>query len=237
MSRIRRLIVLLTLAAAAAACGGGGPADHNVLFVGNSHTHGNDVPGMVEAIAAANGVSIDWEMIAPGGAHLDQHLESSAVRDALRSGEFDTVVFQEQSTVTAVASWAADRTIPAALTLDGIADAAGVRVIWFETWGHLNGNDLTGHPNFTSMQASVSATYADIAERTGGTLAPVGQRWEETLGRIVGVSLYASDGYHSSPAGAYVAAIELAAAIMGEPVLEAPSVGSVDSDTATALLG
>jgi len=225
---------LLLLASVLGACGG--EPDHRVLFVGNSFTHGNNMPDMVEEIADANGAKIEWTMIAPGGAYLDEHQYNTEVVTALRSGNFDTVVFQEQSVITSVPDMVASRTLPAARTLDSIADAAGVRVIWFQTWGHLNGFPDVGYSDYASMQRAISATYDQIAVETSASVARVGDRWGRTLGSV-SVGLYSADGYHASPAGSYVAAIELAGSITGVSIVEAPSVDGVESDVAEILVG
>ena len=113
---VRRLVLGFVFLFVLSACSSESP-DHRVLFVGNSYTHSNEMPKMVEEIAAANGVSVDWEMIAPGGSFLDEHQFNREVVDALRSGEFDSVVFQEQSVITSVPELTASRTIPAAVAL------------------------------------------------------------------------------------------------------------------------
>ncbi len=217
------------------ACVGSGEPDHRVLFVGNSYTHYNEMPEMVKQIADANGAKIEWAMIAPAGSYLDEHQYNAEVVDAIRSGDYDTVVFQEQSVITSVPDMTASRTIPAAKALDGIADAAGVRVIWYQTWGRLNGFPDVGYSDYASMQAAVSATYFQIGEETGATVAPVGDRWARTM-QSVPVGLYASDGSHPSAAGSYVAAIELADAIIAPAIVEAPAVDGVDEETAASIL-
>ncbi len=87
----RRHLLLITVLFLLGGCAG--EADHNVLFIGNSYTHTNDMPAMVREIADANDVTIKTTMIAPAGAFLDEHLRSPDVVNALRSGDYDTVVF------------------------------------------------------------------------------------------------------------------------------------------------
>lgn len=235
--RIRSRIVLLVMSGlfVVSACGGSEP-DHRLLFVGNSYTHTNDLPDMVERIARTNDVSIDWEMIAPGGAYLEEHLVNPDVVNALSSGDFDTVIFQEQSVITSVPDLASSRTLPAAVSLDALADSAGVRVLWFQTWGRLNGFPDVGHQNFSSMQAQISVTYDTIARRTDSSVIRVGDAWQRVQSRGLGVSLYAADGSHPSPAGSYLAAVEIAEAVTGRQVIDPPSVSDVDSELAEMLL-
>ena len=46
----------------------------NILFLGNSYTYGNDLPGMVRSLASAAGKSATTTMVAPGGQTLSGHV-------------------------------------------------------------------------------------------------------------------------------------------------------------------
>lgn len=228
---MKRILLTLAVMVALTSCGSG--SDLNVLFIGNSYTHGNDLPGVVEEIADANGVSIGTEMIAPGGAYLHEHVANPEVIQAIQSGDFDVVVFQEQSVAPSVLVFAEQNTLPAARSLDSIADAAGVRVVWFQTWGHVGGFPSEGHDTYESMQAAVNRTYDTIVTENGGSVARVGETWTRAR-ESVPAGLYHQDGTHPSPAGTYLAAIEIAETIIG-PLSEAPAIGEVDEQTAQAL--
>ena len=232
MRRTFFITLVLVLSGVLSSCAG--DPDHRVLFIGNSYTHTNNMPSMVQAIANANGVAISTDMIAPGGAFLHEHLANSEVIDAIRSGNYDVVVFQEQSVIPSVPSYAQQQTVPAAVSLDQIADESGVRVIWFQTWGHLNGFPSEGHGSYESMQSAVNDTYDEIGRRTGAPVARAG----EAFGRAresVPVGLYHQDGTHPSPAGSYLAAIQITETITLMQVADAPSVDGVDEATADAL--
>ena len=232
--RLARVIAFVLWMVLVAGCGAG-EADLHVLFVGNSHTHVNDVPGTVEAIARANGTTVETTMIAPGGARLSDHRLDVRVVEAITSGDFDVVVFQEQSQLPSSPQLAAAQTLPAALALDALADDAGLRVVWFETWAHRNGWADGGHDSYSSMQAAVVETYAEIRREAGGDVAIAGQRWSRVRG--VGVELHAGDGVHASPAGSYLAALAITDALLiGVALTEAPSVGDVDGELARQLL-
>jgi len=116
---MRRILISLFFVLVLAGCGSG--AGVNVLFVGNGFTHFHNMPGMVEEIAAANGVTVDAEMIAPGGTFLSEHVNNPTVTEALASGDFDIVVFQEQSQAPSVGQMVTEQTRPAAQTLDRMA--------------------------------------------------------------------------------------------------------------------
>ena len=233
LNTVRNLLLsLLFVSLGLAACGG--ESDHQVLFIGNSYTHSNDMPSIVEEISSANGVSVETDMIAPGGAFLHEHLIDPQVLGAIASGDYDTVVFQEQSVGPSLSVFAEQVTIPAAVSLDQLADEAGVRVVWFQTWGHVDGFPSEGHHSYESMQSGLIATYDEIARQTGGSVARVGEAWRRARNTLP-VALYVEDGSHPSEAGSYLAAIELAEAIARRPMGQLPEVGSVDEETALAL--
>lgn len=228
------LIGAVLLGALLTACGQ--ETEHNVLFIGNSYTHFNNMPDMVEEIAGANGVGIDTTMIAPGGAFLHEHVANPEVVSAIQSGEYDTVILQEQSVAPSVLAFTAENTMPAARSLDTIADNAGVRVIWFQTWGHVSGFPSEGHNTYESMQLAINTTYDNIGRDTGAPIARVGEAFSRAR-TSVAASLYHPDGTHPSPAGSYLAAIEITEAITFQPVIETPTVDGVDEATAEALNG
>lgn len=206
----------------------------SVLFVGNSFTFGHDLPDVVEEVADANGVDIDVDMIAVGGRFFDEHAADGPTMAALGSGDYDIVVLQEQSMAPSHSQTLRDRSIPGAERLVNEARSTGSRVVLFQTWGHIAGNDIVGHSTYESMQAALIEGYEAIGSRTGTEVAPVGERWQESLSELPSVVLYADDGVHSSSGGAYLAAITIADTILVEPITEFPAV-NVDDDTAQLL--
>jgi len=70
-----------------------------VLFVGNSFTARNDLPGLVARLAAARGRRLEHRLISAGGASLRMHWNKGEAPKAIREGGYDYVVLQEQSTL------------------------------------------------------------------------------------------------------------------------------------------
>src|SRR5690606_13596616 len=87
----RHVSLSLMLVAATAAC------QTRVLFIGNSYTHTNDLPGMFTTLAASLGEDVVTGMSAPGGYTFNQHTQNTATLNALAQGDWDVVVLQEQS--------------------------------------------------------------------------------------------------------------------------------------------
>jgi len=238
MGKIRTALPVVVLCAliSAGCSGGSNDSSVDVLFIGNSFTHLNDVPGMVETIADENGVSINTEMIAPGGAFLQEHVGNSAVTEAITSGTYEFVVLQEQSMAPAIRQVFRDETLPAAQSLESMAEAAGAQVIFFQTWGHENGNTITGHRNFSSMQTDLTWAYDELASTTGARVSRVGQAWERWLVNHPDQGLHSNDGVHAAPKGSYLAALVIAKTIAPGAITDTPAIGGVDEATAAALI-
>src|SRR6185503_4740612 len=68
-----------------------------ILFIGNSLTHTENMPGMLVGLARAGGVNLEVTQHTPGGSTLAQHSTNPAVISLLEAGGWDYVVIQEQS--------------------------------------------------------------------------------------------------------------------------------------------
>src|SRR5437762_355503 len=71
----------------------------NVLFIGNSFTARNDLPGLIAQLAAARGKGLEHRLISAGGASLRRHWNAGQALAAIKGGGYDVVVLQEQSTL------------------------------------------------------------------------------------------------------------------------------------------
>ena len=104
------LLAALGLALRVTACAphtgcGGQRGCTSVLFLGNSYTFVNDLPGTFAALAASGGHSVGTRTLAQGGETLAQHAASAADAAAITSGHWDYVVLQEQSEIPACPAW------------------------------------------------------------------------------------------------------------------------------------
>lgn len=206
-----------------------------VLFVGNSYTLSNDLPGTVDAIAAANGVPLDIGVEAKFGFSLGAHLERSDALDTLYNQAWDTVVVQELSVNPANRELFATFTQPAAGVFADTAHDAGTAIVFFQTWAHREGNVEVGQPGYGPMQQAVINNYATLANTHQAAVAPVGEAWATTMATYPELNLYVEDGVHPSPAGSYLAALVLARTLTSAPLIEAPPIG-VSAQVATELL-
>lgn len=198
-----RALSAVCLAAVGCARGGGSPGPLRVLFIGNSYTYENNLPGMVEAMGEAAGVRIEVASSIGGGMTLEDHWAGgtgAAVR-LIESGRFTHVVLQEQSERPLV-----DRAgfLAPARELGQAVLRAGSAPVFFVTWARAYAPET---------QAGLTDAYREAARITGAALAPVGPTWAAARALYPELPLYAGDGSHPAPEGTYVAGLVMFAAL------------------------
>lgn len=174
-----------------------------VLFIGNSYTYFNDLPGLLTCLASADGLEIAAESVAEGGMTLLGHLRSGGVVPRIRSGGWDVVVLQEQSSrpIDAPGLMCA-----AARVLAEEVARAGARTALFLTWTRRDRPD---------DQVALNSAYYRCARMVGATVVPVGPSWQQVLVERPSAELYAEDGSHPAPMGTYLAACVFYATLTG----------------------
>lgn len=182
-----------------------------VLFVGNSHTFTNDVPGLVTKLAAAG--SVERPLLAyseaPGGTSFRMHWENGRVQKLLQDVKWDLVVLQDQSSMPNYSKAERDlETLPFARNLDKAIRESGARTVLFMTWGY--------QPDFAAMQVRSRLAYQDLASALGAELVPVGTAWERAIAKRRDLALWSGDGNHADMRGSYLAACAFFAAFYGK---------------------
>lgn len=187
-----------------------------VLFVGNSYTSVNDVPGILRDIAATAqaGPPIVTDQIVNGGAGLADHLRNPVVRDRIREKTWTHVVLQGQSQEFAAQ--------PSATQLAQLVVDAGAKPTWFATWARAEGDDNLypfSYSGPTEMQDFATFSYAEAMRAVpGSVLACVGEAFRASLAAHPEIRLHQPDGSHASLAGSYLAAATIYVALTGAPV-------------------
>jgi len=217
--------------------GTGNGIELSVLFLGNSYTAANDLPGLVEDFAAGADVTVTKDGYTIGGATTAQLAADEQVRQIIASKQWDFVVIQGQSYEPMVQY---DLFFAGAVELAGQARAVGALPVLFETWARGEGSDFyeTTLPGGTpaEMQQILHDAYADVAENVGGLLAPVGQGWEHSLKAAPDIALHSGDLSHPALTGSYLAAAVFVAVLAATPATNNPFVpDGIDASQAASL--
>lgn len=190
-----------------------------VLFLGNSYTYANDLPKMIEDIAANDNKVFIHESVTPGGCTLFQHVDSQTSMSKIQQGNWDYVVLQEQSQLPSIDYYRHNSMNPAYKTLyDSIMHYNhNAKVVGYMTWGRRYGGQQcvnfgeglycsADFVDFNHMQDSLTAAYCENAYATNSYVAPVGEAWKAALASNPSLTLHSSDNSHPSYEGSYLAA-------------------------------
>jgi hypothetical protein len=198
-------------------------AGARVLFIGNSLTDGNDLPGMVRTLASAAG--LDWDVQAQllGGASLEDHWARGVAQQRIQSGHWDAVVLQQgpsslPESRADLRQWAGE--------FDVLIRAAGGRSALYMEWP-----ELSRFSYFNRVRDS----YALAARDVSGYFLPAGEAWRAAWRDTPSLALYGGDGFHPTAAGSYAAALTIFGGLSGRSPVGLPAPATVDATTAERL--
>ena len=183
----------------------------NILFIGNSLTYMNDLPGLLEAlINDSDEDAAHVESIAFANNGLEDHWPRESTRNAIANGGWDVVILQQGPSAT--------EGRPSLLEYSRIFDeaikAAGGETALYMVWPSSKRDfDFDG----------VCASYRMAAEQIKGHLYPVGEAWRLAWARDPELKLYGGDGFHPSRAGTYLAALVMYEQLTGQSPIGLPA--------------
>jgi len=193
-----------------------------VLFIGNSFTARNDLPGLIAQLAAARGKNLEHRLISAGGASLRTHWNGGEAPKAIQECRYDRVVLQEQSTLPLKNAGRMHENIR---LFDEVIRAAGAKTTLYMTWARRNAPE---------SQQVISDAYASIGRELEATVVPVGLAWQRFLGKYDHPVLHDKDQSHPTLAGSYLSACVFLAILFEEsPVgIQAEVTGLSEKDVA-----
>ena len=200
------------------ACSGAAPAAPRVdgeaigiLFIGNSLTYVNDVPGILQALAdSAGGERLAVASLAlPDYALIDHWVDGIAQR-RIAAGGWGWVVMQQGWTPAGIYR---DTLRLATRNFAAQIAKVGAKAALYQTWPPA---DRRGQ-----FEASIES-YEVAAADVGGVVFPVARAWLAAWDRDPSIQLY-SDGLHASVAGSYLAALVMYARIFDRTPAGLPS--------------
>jgi hypothetical protein len=172
-------------------------SEFRILFLGNSHTLVNDIPGQVKSILESDGSKRKVTVSSIAGGALEALSNQPDALKAVSSGQWDVVILQGAALSSShkyVYSQAG------AIKLAKLAEASKARTLLYAEWPR-KGWDETGY---------ILGIYGQIAKASGAEIIPVCSAWDAALRVRKDLELWSSDGNHSSPIGGYLAALTIA---------------------------
>lgn len=164
------------------------------LFIGNSFTARNDLPGRIAEMSAGLGTPFEHHLISAGGASLRQHWNAGTALTEITNGRYDFVILQEQSTLPIKNAARMHENIR---LFDEAIRRAGSRTVLYLTWARQNAPET---------QEALTSAYTRIGSELDALIVPVGVVWQRFLAQYDSPVLHESDQSHPTPSGTYLAA-------------------------------
>lgn len=211
----------------------------SVLFIGNSLTSANNLPGMVADIAKSHGFRMIYDSHTPGGARLANHASNPKVLHKIKKEPWDFVVFQEQSQYPGFSKKQLSKDVfPYAKRLSEAVKNANDQssVVFYMTMARRNGDPDNKNVSpelltYEGMQKRVNQCYIEMGENNRAWIAPVGEVWKVIREENPSLNLY-SDNVHPNVAGTYLAACVFYSVFFNSSSVDSYIPSHVDSFTA-----
>ncbi|HEX5714807.1 MAG TPA: hypothetical protein VF179_01535 [Thermoanaerobaculia bacterium] len=189
----------------------GKPGGRRVLFIGNSFTYSNDLPSIIEALAAATGQErFLHEEVVYGGYSLEDHWNDGQAMKAIAKGGWEIVVMQHGPS-----AWEGRPTMyEYAPRFAKEIRRVGARPALYMVWPEKDRLDDLDR---------CSQTYRTAAEMIDGLLFPGGEAWQEAWKLDPKLPLYSFDDLHPSKTGSYLVALVMYEQIYRKSPIGLPS--------------
>jgi len=184
----------------------------NILFIGNSLTYSNGLPGILERMLILADIEIGKiESQTLGGYGLPDHWDRTETRARLDVSGWDIVVLQQGPSATEGRPYLLEY-VP---LFDTEIKQSGGKTALYMVW--------PAKSRFFDFPG-VSDSYESAAKLVDGLLYPVGEAWLAAWRRNPSISLYGSDNFHPSLLGTYLAALTMFEQISGMELNDLPPV-------------
>ncbi|MFW6088858.1 MAG: hypothetical protein ACODAB_03830 [Gemmatimonadota bacterium] len=164
-----------------------------VLFIGNSLTYFNDLPGMVRELLRHEGLDVVTAALAEPDFGLEDHWVRRATHDMIAEG-WDVVIMQQGPSATEGRPSLVEY---AERFADAVREAGATPALYMVWPAGARSFDFRG----------VSDSYSAAADRVDGLLFPAGEAWLDAWELDEDIELYGGDRFHPSPLGTYLAAL------------------------------
>ena len=200
---MRRVLILLIWITTLASVQGQ-PKRLHVLFVGNSLTYQNSLPGIVQQIARADGVVLTYKMIALPDYALEDHWNDGDALREIASDKYNFVVVQQgPSSQTEGFNLLRDYGIK----FKQLGKEHHAQLVFYMVWpSKMRSSDFPGVYN----------TYKTVAQQTNSIFSPAGQAWLALWKDNPEFSLYGPDNVHPNSNGSLLAALVLYGSLSGK---------------------
>ncbi|HTN45591.1 MAG TPA: T9SS type A sorting domain-containing protein [Flavipsychrobacter sp.] len=195
-----------------------------VLFIGNSFTAGENIPGLVKSFATVAGMPMEILAHTPGGISVGDvsqgtqaHMNNPLVFDLIRNNQLDFVVLQDNQGRFVLNSSFPNPTVSQVVAghmkiRDSMRYYHGcARMLFFAGWALKNGWPDIG--NGQKCIENIYENYLTLNTTANEIISPIGMAWLRSINQLANVDLWSADEAHQSAAGAYLTAATIFSSI------------------------
>jgi len=167
----------------------------HILFIGNSLTYTNDLPGLLERMLKNTNIEdLLIESEVHGNFGLQDHWDRKIALDKISEGNWDIVVLQQGPSATEGRPSLLEYSQKFASKIKKTGGTTALYMVW------------PSEVRFFDFDG-VSDSYKTAAELVKGILFPVGEAWRLAWSKDEDLELYSVDNFHPSLIGSYLAAL------------------------------
>ncbi|NNE34641.1 MAG: SGNH/GDSL hydrolase family protein [Rhodothermales bacterium] len=199
------LVLLSTLSLAACSSTKPDPQadDLAILFIGNSLTYTNDLPGILSALLSETGTGdVVVESIAGPNFGLQDHWANQDTRSRIIAVPWDYVILQQGPSATEGRPSLIDYSKRFAPLIKSVGATPALYMVWPS---EVRIGDFRG----------VRESYRAAADSVDGLFFPSGAAWQEYWSVAPEVELYGPDRFHPTPEASYLSAVVMWEQISG----------------------
>jgi len=192
----------------------------NILFIGNSFTHMNDMPAIFNKLAISKYKVVHVEKNTLAGASFRVHTSRIDMYDKIKSRKWDYIVLQGYSREFCHPREYIDTaSIP---YINQILDTIKKHqvcpnLLLYNTWAYKNGfSEREDLNTYAKMQDSIICGYKYLSNLYSIPIVPVGTVWKAVRESYPDLNLYVEDEAHPNKLGSYLSACTFYAAIFNE---------------------
>lgn len=170
-------------------------ANFKILFIGNSLTQSNDLPGLVKEIGALDGITIATSQVLVDDYSLEDHWNDGIAQKQIKDGEFDFVVGQQGPSALKESQVLL---IEYSKRFAQESKKKDAKFALYMVWPWLSRSfDLD----------NVIYSYTEASKASDAILCPAGLAWKRAWKEDNSLSLYSDDDFHPSIKGSVLAAL------------------------------
>ncbi len=192
---------------------------HHVLFIGNSLTYVNDLPGTLARLAASAGDTVVAAEVAEPDYALLDHLMSGDALAAIGQGGWEYVILQQGPSSLQVNR---DSLILWTEAFDPFIRQVGAVPALYMVWPSVDR---------LAFFDDVRISYQQAADSVDGLFIPAGQAWLTAWAKDPTLAFYSADGFHPTPLATYLVALVMYERITGHDARDLPGQAVVAGHT------